>query len=69
VSGLLSGSCGDVRRVEAKTKTKFWRETIMPRVELQQLLEAGVHFGHLTPKVESEDEAVYLYGEKRHSYN
>jgi small subunit ribosomal protein S2 len=48
VSGLLSGSCGDVRRVEAKTKTKFWRETIMPRVELQQLLEAGVHFGHLT---------------------
>ncbi len=43
-----SESCEDVRRVEVKPKQKWRKKIFMPRVELQQLLEAGVHFGHLT---------------------
>ncbi|GIV38130.1 MAG: hypothetical protein KatS3mg032_2509 [Cyclobacteriaceae bacterium] len=32
------------------------------KLTYQELLEAGVHFGHLTRKVESEDGRIYIHG-------
>ena len=36
----------------------------MSRTNFKELLESGVHFGHLTRKVESQNGSLYLYGEK-----
>ena len=41
----------------------------MAVITMKQLLEAGVHFGHQTRKVEPQDEKVHLRGEKRHSHH
>ena len=41
----------------------------MSRVNFDQLLEAGVHFGHLKKKVESRYGSLYLYGAQWYSYH
>ena len=36
----------------------------VPKVDIKQLLEAGVHLGHKTLKMESKNEKIYFWRKK-----
>ena len=41
----------------------------VPEVNIKQLLEAGVHLGHKTFKMESKNEEIYFWGKKFNTYH
>ena len=41
----------------------------MSHVTMKQLLEAGVHFGHQTPPLEPQNEALYFRGPQRNLHH